>query len=191
VTVTTKPRPLLFDDEILKEAADCLVEPVMDCTDRAPSEAYEVREALRAVLQDCADEYDLDGYLLARALEGFGWSPSAQLVGVLDSARIILRKAHEAFVMRWVDEEGIKPKYGVGDRVVVELARGGESLPATVSVVLFKTAQYHVRLETPLDEDTRRGTLRAKYTVHYEDAYEPPTGDLSRPKTTSESNTPA
>jgi hypothetical protein len=184
----TRLRPLLFDEEILTEVADRLVNPVMTSSSFDPSEEHAVRAALREVLQDAADFDDLDGFQLAKALEGFAWRPHARMVEDLDMATPFLHRAHEEAVKRWVEEEKIEPRFGIGDEVVVEL--DGAARPAAVREVLRDTAQYCVLLKTPLDDDARAYN-RGSHAIPYEDVYEPQAGSLSGRKATPESNTPA
>lgn len=184
----TRPRPLMFDSELLTTVADRLVAPVMEITGRDPSEENDVRAALREVLQDVTDFDDLDGYQLARALEGFSWRPDTRLVQDLDVATPLLHHAYNDAVKRWVDEEKLEPKFAAGDRVSV--AMDGAVRPAVVREVLRDTAQYCVLLKTPLDDDAR-GHLRGRHAIPYENVYEPQAGGISRRKATPESNTPA
>lgn len=178
----------MFDSELLMTVADRLVEAVMETAGRDPSEEKDVQAALREVLQDAADFDDLDGYQLARALEGFAWQPNTRIVQDLDVATPLLHHAYTEAVKRWVEEEKIEPRFGVGDRVSVAL--DGAVRPAVVREVLRDTAQYCVLLKTPLDDDAR-GHLRGRHAIPYEDVYEPQAGGISRRKATPESNTPA
>ncbi len=63
------------------------------------------------------NEYDWDGYRLARALDDKGWDIDARMVESLDSASILRHAALDRAEKTWVTKYELKPKYALQDKI--------------------------------------------------------------------------
>lgn len=84
-----------------------------------------------------------DGYEIAKHLEDRrGYSPDSELVSDLDVASHYLSEAHKTLVKEWVQVNGIRPKFKVGDEV--ETKRFGRCV---IGAINEETANYVVQNE--------------------------------------------
>jgi hypothetical protein len=96
------------------------------------------------------DEWDWDGFRLAKALE---WEANSELVGILDAATGYQFSARRAAVAAWVREWNIRPKLAVGAKVTLPASlcgsegrqRGG-TFEGEIVGVNTELAEYTVRV---------------------------------------------
>ena len=109
-------------------------------------------------IRDGLDDYDLDGYRFARALDDEGWDSDAALVEILEGAASHIHRAHDAAVKAWIAEHGwpgvrlppgtrIRAKVG-GRMVEGEVSQpeyGAERYDQHGHYLLFCEREGHVR----------------------------------------------
>lgn len=124
---TIPPRPDGDTGDILAHVAAALCkklefevpDPEMDLDEAEDEDRYGEYEDILQVLDD---EYDWDGYKLAKALDYKGWDVDAEITLTLDSAVVIKYDAVDRAVRAWVQEYELKPKYSLEDRVSITYA---------------------------------------------------------------------
>lgn len=89
-----------------------------------------------------------DGYVLARDLEDQGWTPNSQLVEVLsDSSRLADHCLREEQI-RWVHEESLSPKHGVGEEVRFKIYENEPPLTGRIVEVQAETLEFSIEVES-------------------------------------------
>lgn len=108
-------RPTSYDDEVRTQVAELLwpsVEGWLKKNGEEDPDKEEFFPQLRRALDGT-----VDGYQIARHLDGEGWVPDVHLVDILDFALAHQMKAHKELVKRWVIQNGIKPLWAVGAKI--------------------------------------------------------------------------
>lgn len=154
------PRPTRYD--VLAEAAEKLLEAVIRNDGVQPEESLRQRwrEDLLEALEDAAG--DLDGYRLARELDGRCWSIDASLVEVLDRADQFVSQIHTQRVEAWVEAHRPEQRFAVGDRVAWVDGLTGKRTLGRVVGVYPKTACYVVQ------DDAWTGSKACGWVLEYE-----------------------
>lgn len=115
MTVATS-RPTQHDPRIAEIVADKLTPRLVAHLDE--NRPDEVRRDILAVLQD---EFEWDGYKLARSLErDHYWDCDSGIVEILDRAGFERHNAHDALIAEWVKANGVKCRFKGGDTVKVK-----------------------------------------------------------------------
>lgn len=138
VDVQPPPRPERKDCR--PAAAEALADDVirwLEETDGKQDRADIVAQLLKVSSYDWSD-----GYTFAKRLEERGWSPSAELVEILDSAAHLLWQAHDRAAETWVKEHNVRLTLEVGAMVEAEI--GGERKRGKVVGTEPKRAVYVV-----------------------------------------------
>lgn len=114
-------RPYSLTEEAAREVAETMLDDVMDwLNDNFDSE--EVKENLTDTFLDCTD---WNGYSLTKHLEdNHYFSGDRELVDIMDQADTLLHAKLSELQRKWVEENGIKPKFKVGDEVLVKGEKG-------------------------------------------------------------------
>lgn len=133
------PRPKKSDRSILQLVAAKLAKEVNEWADDEENENTE--KHMIEVLEDCF--YDLDGYKMAKRLEDdYGYDCDAGLVNILDNADNLVRHHLSEATKKWVTENSIKPKFEVGQPVIVK--HKDKDVAGTVGKIMDATAEYVV-----------------------------------------------
>lgn len=90
--------------------------------------------------------FELDGYAVATKLEEISkYSMDARCVEILDKASLLSSKHHRKLLERWVEQNNIKPKLKVGDKVI--FFHGTKNVEGEISEIKESTAMYYIYCE--------------------------------------------
>lgn len=112
----TAQRPSKEDKQVLEAIADVLVPKVKEWFQKEESDDSGVREDIIEMLEGSSHE---DGYERARYLERYCyWSPDSELVEILDSVSHMVYNCHRKIVVKWAEDNSIKPAHMIGDEII-------------------------------------------------------------------------
>lgn len=94
------------------------------------------------VLRLLRDNYDWDGFALAKELDDCWTGMNAEMVAVLDDALSLKHTEHRKVVMRWVKQYELQPKYELN--TVVKINVNGEDHTGVVTKIYPEYLQYAV-----------------------------------------------
>lgn len=165
MTQTTTPRPSTRDQAIMEAAARAVAESLVKHGCFEESEQDDIaRDILREIR--CSD-----GYELARALDrSHGWSPTAEMVEILDTLSYELAAAHSRAQAEWAKQVSIEPPLPIGARVVLKGFRATEAGEIT-GIYQHGVYQYLVRVDG--DPKADAPTI-ARRIINFEDAVAEP-----------------
>lgn len=138
----SSPRPRKTDDAILTATATSLA---ADFCQEWASDFPPDQESMEILIEDLRDSLEnsgeMDGYLIARAMDVKGYEPDARMVGILQRAYSYMVKHLRAACEKWVREAGLTP-LAIGTHVTCAECEGiGEILghhPDGRSTVCFR-----------------------------------------------------
>lgn len=111
------PRPNGSHDSVKRLVADELMPQILDWLQGQEDDEDEVREQLIDVLED-----HRDGYEMAKRLEDdYDWDCDSELVDILDGSNFYEHR--KAAVMAWIRDNGIMPRFAMGQEVKVKQSR--------------------------------------------------------------------
>jgi hypothetical protein len=184
-------RPSRFDSKVMRSTARSLlpnIAPAIGVHLHDRNEYEEVLDELYTVLLDAFTVDDLDGYQLASKLgNDLNWDPDAKLVALLDDAQYHNKRCHDQAVIDWVTHNNIKPKFKVGDKVVVTI--NGQKEQGVVVFIQDQLAKYYVKLGEVHPEYGDRYSILGAYIVDYEEVHA--ASDLPGPNPSPENTTSA
>ena len=160
---TPPPRPDACDDATLRKIAEhvvkdmCLEESLIDTS------IDDVAEVL-------GDEWDWDGYSLAKALDDtHGWEIDGDTVEALNASDMLKHRYIRNAVKEWVKRFDIKPMYSVGDCVDVKW-KGHRTVQGEITGIHDDSAEYIIFIfgESEQDSLQRSRVSNTGYLIAYE-----------------------
>jgi len=133
-------RPSSHDEKIDTLIAEELLDDVIGWL-KASGDEDPDRDEVRKSLESAMDFED-DGYKIARQLDNDGWDVDAELVHILDNAFPNRIRIHRDFVAKWVEENGIKPTFEVGQTVAFK--ERNKSHTGEITRINEKQAEYTI-----------------------------------------------
>lgn len=106
-TPTTPKRPSRTDKPITKQVAEKLLPAFAQWMKTDDDDTRQQDDLLDDLTK--ALDYDDDGYEIARNLDHSGYSPNAELVGILDAAGGYRRNIHSEACKAWVATNNLQP----------------------------------------------------------------------------------
>jgi hypothetical protein len=101
---------------ILRITVEHLLPAVMEWLGDASEDRDREEEPVRIDLLKVISK--VDGYEMSKDLERhYGWIPDSELVEILEGAYSLRSQAHRRAEKAWVQENGIVPRFGIGDWV--------------------------------------------------------------------------
>jgi hypothetical protein len=134
------PRPTVTDEMKLAAAMPIAKEMLSGMSDSIEAGAKSIADYGRL---------HMDGYELAKELEGDGWHITREDVDTLDGFSWNLSEELEKAEKEWVDGNDIQPPLPVGTRI--KTARSGEG--EITGVYQHGAAKYTVRMDSNTDQD--------------------------------------
>jgi hypothetical protein len=147
-----KPRPERHDPEVFEIAFAAFWPKLWKYLKAAPditdNTEQEWKDSAHKILHN---NYEIDGYRLAKDFEDGNWSVDADFVDVADGWDDALRAALHKFIEEWITSEGIKPKLAVGTKVRVDVSPNRWKLDlrdGEVTAIMDKRGEYSVFVES-------------------------------------------
>ena len=138
------PRPKIYDGDVLEATLDSIMPAVKRWSDKNSSsfdDADDTREQLRYAI-----EFEDDSRRILNYLEDHHcWSVDRDLQEIMDDVADERYAALTNLVNRWVLQNGISPKYSVGQRV--SLSVKNETHEGVIVRIDESVAKYLVRCE--------------------------------------------
>lgn len=132
------PRPSPLDDAIRLKAVHSIASDVAEWLDEEAEDNDELIELLTATMPRSSH---IDGFKWALKLQDkYHFDGDSRLVEILEG--VGLWSAHRDAVMRWVNANGIKAAFAIGNRVLTE-----DHGPGTITSIYPLTAEYVIRTE--------------------------------------------
>lgn len=133
-------RPTLRSPDILRATAIELIKDLRDKEFDPDDEG-----CISSVIEAMRSSGDLDGYRICKELDSrFGWVPDAHMVDVMDAAFGVSHREHTKLVKEWVEQNAIRPRNGIGDKVEVDYR--GHKVAGEITAVDAATATYTVMI---------------------------------------------
>jgi hypothetical protein len=137
----TMPRPKMYDKLVTKNVALALLPKALKWADVCDEYAEQHLKDLEDALENAHSTFSI-----AKRLDDLTWNVDDALVDILEEHEELRYNLHKDAEREWVEREGIRPKYAVGDTVkflydprCTKMVFRGE-----IVKVSGDTAQYHI-----------------------------------------------